>query len=98
MIKPEEAREALIGMIEKDYDKLLPPLQRELEVLKKEPVLFLDKTDFRIGNWHCDQTDLSFVVTFHDLPMMLECSGIFEMGTDGKWKAVITKTRESLPR
>ena len=91
MITPEEARAALIEMIEEDYDKLLPPLQRELDVLKKEPVVFLDNTNFRIGNLHCNQTDFSFVFTFHNPHIMLEYDGMFVMGADRKWKAMITR-------
>lgn len=95
MINPNQARTALIELVEQRKDDKM--LQGTLGDLKTAKIEWRTSSVFTLGNWHCDSSDLSFVVNFDNPRLMLEYNGTFEY-VDGRWRAKIVGSRQSQPK
>jgi hypothetical protein len=93
MIGPNQVRAALLELIQNTPD--YPVFKNQYYVVMNSPVTSLDDSTFCIGNWYCDHKNLTFVISFDTLPFFLEYKGRFEQDSHGKWKAVITRRRNT---
>jgi len=93
---PEEARTALIEMVE-EYEKNFPLSKETAESLKskkainelKNAKIYRELDHTMIGPWICDLSDNRFSTTVKKTrAYVTHMYGRFELGTDGRWKAI----------
>ncbi len=91
-LDPEDARYALVRMVEESSDALL---RAGLGHLKTDKVEALDGTRVTIGKWQIDLSERVFVLSLVKEPRFHSYRGIFERPTDGNWKATIIEERRT---
>ena len=93
LLDAEEARQALIAMVEKSND---PCLRAGIARLKTDMARMTGNGRISIGKWDIDLARATFVLTLIKEPDFLHTySGVFERSSDGKWKARITRERQT---
>jgi hypothetical protein len=83
----DEARQALISMVEKSDHQ---DLKMSLQNLRVDRVVERDDGAVDIGRWRCNLASRRFVVTVVAGPIFAEYTGAFSVAPDGKWRAEIT--------
>jgi hypothetical protein len=91
-IGPEEARKALIAMVEASDDDVL---KFGLDRLKRDQVVHTGKETIMIGKWHCDLRKAIFVLSLASDAGLAEYTGVFQKGEGGRWRAIITQRKQT---
>jgi hypothetical protein len=88
MLGVDQARHALIEMVERSGDDVL---RMSLDSLSSDPAERVDAHRVRIGQWNVNLTERTFVVAAITPPHFAEWGGIFTRGEDGTWRASIKR-------
>jgi hypothetical protein len=90
-LRAEDARRALVAMVENGDDRLL---KMGLENLKTDPIRRVG-SHVEIGVWHVDLDDRKWVLSIVRPPMFTEYAGEFSRGPGGRWVATGRVSRQS---
>ena len=88
----EEARKAIVEMVEESHDEILI---LGLPYLKTEKAVAAGPSRVAIGQWRIDLDTRAFVLSLASEAGFYEVSGVFEQSHGGKWRAKITRTTQS---
>ena len=95
VLTAEEARQALIEMVENDERGSF--LELLLPTLRTDKVEIKDKGTATLGRWRCDLAKRTFHTSIRfpraTRHQFNQWSGVFTQSSDGKWKAKVTKSR-----
>jgi len=83
----EEARRALIAMVERSDDAVL---KSGLAKLRMHKSVAFSPRSVHIGNWHCNLEEGTFVLSVENDKGFTEYEGTFEKPAGGRWRATVT--------
>jgi hypothetical protein len=89
-LEPEDARRALIRMLEGEKHKEDELLQAAIPYLRKLPVRRIDDDKIKIGAWTCYLKKRTFVGVYVSPKQYAAFEGHFQRDKDNQWEAVIT--------
>ena len=89
-LKVEEARQALIVLVERSNDE---PVRMSPPGLKKSKAVSVGGNQIALGEWRCDLAEKTFVLSLASDAGMFEVSGVFERSAGDKWRAVVRRKR-----
>jgi hypothetical protein len=91
-LKAEVARKALIELAERSDDVLV---KLSLPGLKKSKIVSAGGDELTIGRWRCNLVARTFVLSLASDAGFFEISGVFEQSKDHKWRAKVTRKRQT---